>query len=76
MIIKTRKLPATSTEGERMRATAANGATLTIPMDHRRVDPHLDVATRLNQAMGWADVVTRWTRGTSSTCTYVTMERV
>lgn len=59
MIIKTRKLPATSTEGERMRATAANGATLTVPMDYRLSNPNLDVARKLNRAMGWDEMVVR-----------------
>lgn len=70
MIIKARKLPATSTEGERMRATAENGASLTIPMDYRRVDPQLDVARRLNSAMGWGDDVIQTVDGRN---TYVTV---
>lgn len=62
MIIKTRKLPATQTDGERMRATAVDeygvaGATLTIPYDYTLVDAGLDVARRLNSAMGWGDTV-------------------
>ena len=69
MIIKTRKLPATSTEGERMRATAANGAVLTVPVDYRRVDPHLDVARRLNSAMGWGDDVIQTVDGRNTYCT-------
>lgn len=71
MIIKTRKLPATSTAGDRMRATAENGASLTIPQDYRRVDPHLDVASRLNSAMGWGDAVIQTVDGRN---TYVTVE--
>lgn len=57
MIIKTRRLPATSTAGERMRATAENGATLTYPIDYREVDPDLKAARRLNMAMRWGDDV-------------------
>lgn len=58
MIIKTRKLPATTNEGERMRATAVDAtATLTIAFDYSAIDPGLDVARRLNSAMGWGDTV-------------------
>lgn len=71
MIIKTRKLAATQTEGERVRATAESGATLTIAMDYRRVDPHLDVARRLNAAMRWGDDVIQTVDGRS---TYVTVD--
>lgn len=47
MIIKTRKLPATSTEGERMRATADTGATLTLPYDYAWNEPDEVVANSL-----------------------------
>lgn len=54
MIIKTRKLPATQTEGERMRATADNGATLTIPFPYglaNLISPYRYVANRLAMAL-------------------------
>ena len=70
MIIKTRKLPAGASIGVRMRATATNGASLTIPLDYRLVDPHLDVATRLNSTMGWGDDVIQDSDGST---TYVTV---
>jgi hypothetical protein len=47
MIIKTRKLPATSHDGERMRATADTGASLTLPFDYSWNDPHEVVANSL-----------------------------
>lgn len=50
MIIKTRKLPATQTEGERMRATADNGASLTLPFPYGAADPHKLVADALVMA--------------------------
>lgn len=55
MLIKTRKLPATSTQGERMRATAENGATLTIPFKYRTgnlMSPNTRVAQALALALG------------------------
>lgn len=52
MLIKTRKLPATQSEGERMRATADNGATLTIPFPYGAADPHQLVADALVMAYG------------------------
>lgn len=58
MIIKTRKLAATSTEGERIRATAENGATLTLPFPYALaglVSPYRFVAIRLAKAMGLDD---------------------
>lgn len=59
MIIKTRKLPATSTDGERMRATADSGATLTIPFPYGAVDPGEAVATSLARAIGRATTLRR-----------------
>lgn len=53
MIIKTRKLPATSTEGERMRATADNGAVLTVPFPYYAADPNESVAEALARAYDW-----------------------
>lgn len=50
MIIKTRKLPPTQTEGARMRATADNGATLTLPYPQGAADPHQLVAEALVMA--------------------------
>ncbi len=57
MLIKTRKLPATSTDGERMRATAENGATLTVPFPYRDyssglMSPNTRVAQALALALG------------------------
>ncbi len=55
MLIKTRKLPATSTDGERMRATAENGATITIPVrysDSFLYSPNRTVAYALALALG------------------------
>ena len=60
MMIKTRKLPATSTDGERMRATADNGATLTIPYPYtleNLISPNRYVAVCLARAMGWNEDV-------------------
>jgi hypothetical protein len=51
MIIKTRKLPATQTDGERMRATADTGASLTLPMEYSWNDPSERVAKALARAM-------------------------
>jgi hypothetical protein len=56
MIIKTRKLPATQTDGERMRATADTGATLTLPFNYGWNDPDEVVANSLVCALfpaGW-----------------------
>lgn len=51
MIIKTRKLPATNNDGERMRATmVGNGATLTIPFPYEAEDPGFTVAAMLARA--------------------------
>jgi hypothetical protein len=47
MIIRTRKLPATTRDGERMRATAEKGASLTIPFPYGDVDPSQRVAYAL-----------------------------
>lgn len=53
MLIKTRKLPATNNDGERMRATADNGATLTIPYPYRATtSPNTRVAQALALALG------------------------
>lgn len=57
MIIKTRKLPATSHDGERMRATAANGATLTVPFPYGETEPYAWVAGLLARAYGYAPAV-------------------
>ena len=56
MMIKARKLPATQTEGERMRATADSGATLTIPFSRKSDDPYRQVAWMLARALGQTDV--------------------
>lgn len=50
MIIKTRKLPPTTTEPARMRATADNGAVLTLPYPFGAADPHKLVADALVMA--------------------------
>jgi hypothetical protein len=52
MIIRTRKLPATQNDGERMRATADNGASLTIAFPYDATDPNLTVANMLAMAFG------------------------
>lgn len=60
MLIKTRKLPATSTDGERMRATSENGHTLTIPYPYgleSLISPNRYVAVCLARAMGWREDV-------------------
>jgi hypothetical protein len=57
LVIKTRKLPATSTEGERMRATASNGATLTVPFPYGEREPHVWVAGLLARAYSYAPAV-------------------
>jgi hypothetical protein len=55
MIIKTRKLPATTTEGERMRATSDSGHVLTIPFGvQAHTTPQRDVAMMLAKACGYA----------------------
>lgn len=59
MIIKTRKLPATQTDGERMRATAENGATLTIAYPYGALDPGEVVALALARAIGRETTCTR-----------------
>lgn len=66
MIIKTRKLPATSTEGERMRATTDTGYVLTIPYPYSVSDPDDYVARMLAGAMmlGVAPRVERLTGNT------------
>jgi hypothetical protein len=59
MIIKTRKLPATQNDGERMRATASTGAQLTLPFDYSWNDPAEVVANSLVCALypaGWLAV--------------------
>ena len=56
MIIKTRKLPATQTEGERVRANADNGAQLTIPFPYDSADAHRQVAWMLAKAYGYSGV--------------------
>lgn len=58
MIIRTRKLPATSSDGERMRATDIDRMyTLTIPFKYGVADPHRDVAQRLANAMNAGEVI-------------------
>lgn len=53
MIIKTRKLPATINEPERMRANAVDlTATLTIAFPYESNDPHQRVALMLARAYG------------------------
>lgn len=55
MLIKTRKLPATSTAPDRYRATAENGATLTVPArysDGFLYSPNRTVAYALALALG------------------------
>lgn len=57
MNIKTRKLPATTQEGERMRASATNvTATLTIAFPYASNDPHRQAAFMLAKAYGYTDV--------------------
>lgn len=53
MIIRTRKLPATNTEGERMRATSDSGVTITIPFPFASPNPAEVVARCLARAIGW-----------------------
>lgn len=55
MIIKTRKLPATSTEGARMRATGDDGSVLTVPFPYAAGDAHAFVAGALAAARGYGD---------------------
>lgn len=54
MLVKTRKLPPTQTEGARMRATCDAG-TLTIPYPQHAVDPGRVVALMLARAFGFDD---------------------
>lgn len=51
MIIKARKLPPTQNDSARMRATAENGATLTIPYPHDVEDPYEHVVVALAKAL-------------------------
>ena len=75
MIIKTRKLAATSTEGERMRATADTGATLTLPMSYGALDPHANVAQALAVALFGVGYVAVRTDGQTFRVDPVTRER-
>ncbi|MFE6222993.1 hypothetical protein [Streptomyces sp. NPDC057854] len=70
MTIKTRKLPATSREGERMRATDADtGAVLTIPYPHDVADPYAHVAQLLANAMGLGEVTSTDAQSAKTTFT-------
>lgn len=54
IIIKARKLPATGTDGERVRAAAYGGnVTLTIPFPYSEPDPFAYVAGMLARAYGY-----------------------
>lgn len=54
--IKTRYLPATNHTGSRIKATASNGQTLTIPYDHalNSDDLHAKAALALAARLGWS----------------------
>jgi len=72
MIIKTRKLAPTNTQGSRIRATATEcTASLTIAYPYEAVDPHLTVASMLNKAMEWGDTVIQTVDGRNQ---YVTVD--
>jgi len=71
LIIKTRKLPATQTHGEQMRASTPGGTTLTIPFPYGSLDPGEHVAQQLARAMGYAPVVERMGGQTYRTTTDV-----
>lgn len=61
MIIKTRKLPATTTAGERMRATADNGASLTLPFGYEWESPDEFVAMALAKALSHGELMAEFT---------------
>jgi hypothetical protein len=54
--IKTRYLPATNNWGSRIKATASNGQTLTIPYDYElNEEPlHAQAALKLAARLGWS----------------------
>jgi hypothetical protein len=76
MRIKVRKLPATSTENERIRATADNGAVLTVPFRYASDTPNADVAGMLARALGYESVTPLRLNmaGTLSSTTFETEE--
>lgn len=59
MIIKTRKLPATQNDSERMRATSSKGHILTVPFPYSATDPDESVANALALALGKGDTLAR-----------------
>ncbi len=71
LLIKTRKLPATQTHSEQMRASTPGGTTLTIPFPYGSLDPGEHVAQQLARAMGYAPVVERVSGQTYRTTTDV-----